>query len=32
MPDLNGKGPRKGSYMASVGRTGSKAGHRQGNC
>lgn len=32
MSDLNGKGPRAGSYMARQGRVGSKAGHKQGNC
>ena len=32
MPDRDGKGPRKGSYMWNQGKKGKKAGHKQGNC
>jgi len=32
MPDRDGRGPRRGSYMWRIGRRGPKAGHRQGNC
>ena len=32
MPDRDGRGPRKGSYMYRTGHRGAKAGHRQGNC
>lgn len=32
MPDKDGKGPRKGSYMYRSGKKGKKAGHLQGNC
>ena len=32
MPDKDGKGPRKGSYMSDTGHTGKKAGHKQGPC
>jgi len=32
MPDRNGKGPRKGSYMYKIGRRGKKAGHKKGKC
>lgn len=32
MPDRNGRGPRKGSYMWNIGRRGKKKGHRQGKC
>ena len=32
MPDRDGTGPRKGSWMWKKGRRGKKAGHRQGEC
>jgi len=32
MPDKDGKGPRKGSYMEEMGKTGPGAGHGRGNC
>jgi hypothetical protein len=32
MPDRDGKGPRKGSYMAETGRMGTSAGHGRGKC
>ena len=32
MPDRDGRGPRKGSYMYNTGHRGKKAGHRQGSC
>jgi len=32
MPDRDGTGPRKGSYMYATGRRGKKAGRRKGNC
>ena len=32
MPDKNREGPRKGSYMEEIGRTGPGAGHGRGGC
>ena len=32
MPNLNGKGPRRGSRMHAMGRRGPRAGFKQGNC
>jgi len=32
IPDRDGTGPRRGSYMYNTGHRGRKAGHRQGNC
>ncbi len=32
MPDRDGRGPRRGSWMWSQGRRGPMAGHLQGNC
>jgi len=32
MPDRDGTGPRKSSYMYKIGHRGKKAGHRQGGC
>lgn len=32
MPDRNGKGPRKGSYMWNKGKRGRKQGHKKGTC
>jgi len=32
MPDRDGTGPRKGSYMYKTGHRGKKAGHQQGDC
>jgi hypothetical protein len=32
MPDKDGGGPRRGSYMNDIGRTGPKSGHKRGDC
>jgi len=32
MPDKNGKGPRKSSWMHKQGKRGKKAGRKKGNC
>ena len=32
MPDRNGKGPRKGSWMWEMGFRGPMAGHKRGKC
>jgi len=32
IPDRDGKGPRKGSFMWNKGKRGKKQGHKKGDC